>query len=142
MLSLEILECIHTESFRKYLGLWNIVDMICILTCLFLWFCIVCQTERISIEAARVIAAVACCALMFKFGDWLRLFDNTGFFVELFYQTLWDIWPFIILMLIAFSTFGIPLMMLALNDDSVESNDFWLDVWPQVFIQQFLISLG
>ena len=62
---------------------WNWLDIFSMFTCLFLTCCFVAETETIDIDVMRLLAAFASCALMLKFGDWLRLFDGTGFFIEL-----------------------------------------------------------
>ena len=69
----------------------------------------------LEIEDLRQMAAVASCLVILKLFDWLRLFENTAFYVLLLKQTLKDIKIFIVLIFVALSTFGIPMVILNFN---------------------------
>ena len=79
---------------------------------------------------------------MLKFFDWLRIFDRTGFFVELIVRTIVDVYPFMILIFIALLTSGIPIMLLSLSRDSEANSASFFSMFAQTLLQQYLISLG
>lgn len=68
---------------------------------------------------------------MVKLFDWLRLFEDTAFYILLVSETMADIKAFMILLVIAMLMFGLPTMMLSLNTDAdkelVEST---FSLWP------------
>ena len=89
-------------------------------------------------------AAVASCFVILKLFDWLRLFENTAFYVLLLKQTLKDIKIFIVLIFVALATFGIPMIILNFNrekDNQVVDGlfSFW---FLNMFINQYLLALG
>ena len=139
---LELVQFRDTDSVWEYLGIWNILDWLSMLSCLFLDVCIISDTQWLDMAELRLIAALASCAMMLKSGDWLRLFEDTGFFIELLVQTLIDIRAFMYLMGIAFLTFGIPTMMLELNWTADGTQGFWGNMVKGVLYGQYLISLG
>ena len=87
---------------------------------------------------------------MFKVFYWLRLFELTAFYILLLKQTLWDIRIFMILLIIALATFGIPMVILNFNrDEGMNGDDGTLvvekefDYWLlNMFINQYLLALG
>ena len=118
------------------------MDWVGLLSCFFLSVCISFQPEWISIETLRFIAAMACFTLMLKIFNWLRIFDKTGFFVELIKTTLYDIYPFMILIIVALLTFGLPILLLTLSRVSDTDNASLFSMLQQTLLTQYLISLG
>ena len=57
-------------------------------------------------------AAFASMFTLMKLFDWLRLFEETGFYVKLVGETLSDIKYFILLLLTTLMMFGVPVVML------------------------------
>ena len=139
---LEIVQFCDTGSLWEYLGVWNILDWLSMLSCLFLNLCIVTDTAALGLAELRLIAALASCALILKSGDWLRLFEDTGFFIELLVATLAEIRAFMYLMGIAFLAFGTPVMMLELNWTADGTQRFWPEMVKGVMYGQYLIALG
>ena len=89
------------------------------------------ERDDISVENLRIIAAIATCSLFIKLYDWLRLFQNTSFYVLLVKLTMKDVLAFMILLIVSLLIFGIPVSLLSLNradDDALvgESLGFWL----------------
>lgn len=89
------------------------------------------QDPLISLKNLRPVASFASCALLLKLFDWMRLFDKTSFYVKLIQKTLSEIRPFMILIVAALATFGVP--MTILNLDLVAGSEvvgdalgFWL----------------
>jgi len=69
----------------------------------------------IPLERLRPVASIASCALLLKVFDWLRLFEPTAFYILLMQETIRDIRWFLILILTALATFGVPMIILNLN---------------------------
>ena len=63
----------------------------------------------------RIMAAIAACCLLAKIFDWLRLFEQTAFYILLMIETLKDVSSFLILLVTALMMFGVPMIMLNLN---------------------------
>ena len=58
----------------------DIVGLVLTLTVIFLTLC---EIKWLSFESMRTMASLACCCLMIKFYDWLRLFESTAFYILL-----------------------------------------------------------
>ena len=87
--------------------------------------------ELVSLQSLRVIAAFASCFTIMKLFDWLRLFEDTGFYVLLVEETLFDIRFFLLLLLTTLMMFGVPLVMLDANShdgkEIIEGTfNFWI----------------
>ena len=70
------------------------------------------KTYWVPVETLRIIAAFVTCLTMLKLFDWLRLFEETAFYVLLVGETLYDIRYFMLLLFGALMMFGVPLLML------------------------------
>ena len=66
----------------------------------------------IDLEVLQVMGAVSSGLLMVQFYNWLRLFDNTAFYVRLITQTIRRIRYFLLLFVVALALFGLPLNLL------------------------------
>ena len=77
-----------------------------------------------SDELLRVLAAFACLFTMIGIFDWLRLFEKPAFYGRLIVATLAEIRAFLLLLILALITFGIPMHMLNLNRSADEDNVF------------------
>ena len=53
--------------------------------------------------------------------DWLRLFENTAFFVLLMIETLADIKDFMVLIMVSLLMFGLPMTILNNNRGELDS---------------------
>lgn len=89
-------------------------------------------------------ASLASCLLIMKFYDWLRLFEDTSFFILLIEKTFSDIKWFLILFAVALIAFGVPMSMLELNrDENSELVSAPLNFWViDTILNQYLLSLG
>ena len=99
----------------------------------------------ISMGILRAIASIASCLMILKVFNWLKLFEQTSFFILLLEQTLKDINIFIILIFLALLMFGVPMVILNQNrvkeDSSIMYNPF--DLWVfDMLINQYLLALG
>ena len=77
---------------------WNYNDMLYLI--LNVTILISKHFSLIAIEKQRYMAAIASVSIWLKLLDWLRLFDNTAFFVALIRQTISGISWFLIIMLL------------------------------------------
>lgn len=125
--------------------MWNWSD----LSGLVLTFCVILTglvdvKTLIDTSELRVIAAFASFCIMSKAFDWLRLFENTAFFILLVEETMKDIAAFMIILFASLLVFGLPIQYLNLNrtDDNAIVDGvfgFWgLDI----LFNQYLLSLG
>ena len=81
---IEALQILSMESKLDYFKeAYNWLDLTGLIFSLLVLVLTICGLEWISIEALRVIAAIASFSLANKFYDWLRLFDETSFFILL-----------------------------------------------------------
>ena len=62
-----------------------------------------------------MISALTIFCMVFKFFDYLRLLEQTAFYIMLISETLNDIRAFIILLFGTLYLFGMPMVMLNLN---------------------------
>lgn len=76
--------------------------------------------EWLSHETVSYMAAGVSFFLLVKIFDWLRLFEQTSFYILLISATIIDILPFMILFVVSLFMFSMPLLMLnaALKADS------------------------
>ena len=122
----------------------NMVDVAGILIMLFLIFITGCHLSLLSAEVLRVLAAIATCITLTRLIDWMRLFEETAFYVLLIQVTLSDIKYFMVLLLIALLMFGIPIMMLDMNseEDYEMIDDSWHNWLLNLLFNQYLLALG
>lgn len=128
-------------------SMWNWVDIFSLSASSFIVFvCITSFSKEpyVPIETLRVTAALASCSLLYKVFDWLRLFEDTAFYILLMEETLSDIKAFMILLFVALSTFGVPMIILDFNRTADDGNvdgifGFWVF---NMLINQYLLALG
>ena len=98
----------------------------------------------IEIDEVRVIASISSCFMMFKFFDLLRVFEETAYYILLIQETIFGIQFYMILILLAFIMFGIPMGMLNFNrfaDNEIvihPTTNWFLDM----LINQYILALG
>ena len=92
----------------------------------------------------RVVAAISSTLTMVKIFDWLRLFEDTAFYVLLVGETLFDVRYFLLLLLTTLIMLGVPLVIL--NSSSQEEKELYdgvFDFWVfDLMYNQYLLSLG
>ena len=145
----EVKQFINMEDKLSYFtSFWNIVDLTQIIFIMIIILSVVTSMfgveGLISAETLRVMGAFASCCQMIKIYDWLRMFDDTSFFILLIGETLKDIVPFMILLAVTLLTFGVPMVLLNLNrgDDNVIIEPifgFWI---LDLLMNQYLLALG
>ena len=69
----------------------------------------------IAHEKLVTIGSISSFSMFVKAYDWLRLFDQTSYYIRLLNETLKDIMSFILLIFLGLMMFGIPLSLLNLN---------------------------
>ena len=132
-----------------FLDVWNIVDLQGLLLSAFVNFAIIIHRfggDLCSMTLLRVLAAFASFFLLVKLYDWLRLFQNTAFYMELIKATLEDIGAFMILFVTAIFVFAAPMMILSLNVKAPEgeeddSQGIILSI-SSFFMTQYLSAIG
>ena len=91
-----------------------------------------------------LLSSFATLSILVKAMDWMRLFDQTSFYILLIGQTLNDVFAFLILIIMSLLMFGFPMIMLNMNRSEenlvVEENfSFWL---PNMLLNQYELALG
>ena len=132
------------EGINYLCSFWNYIDMTGLLLVLLIVLVTGLRLDWFSLEALRVLAAFASCLTLLKLFDWLRLFEQTAFYVLLVGVTLRDVRYFILLLLTTLMMFGIPLVMLdASSYEGKELIDPAFNFWLfDLMYNQYLLSLG
>ena len=95
-----------------YINFWNMIDF----SGLILVFLILLMTSTkvaiMPVESQRIVAAFACCFTLIKLFDWLRLYEDTGFYVRLVQVTIYDVRFFLLLLFATLMMFGFPVLMI------------------------------
>ena len=123
---------------------WNLSDVLGLLSVLIILISRGTRLDIIPPQTLRIIAAIASCLTLMKLFDWLRLFEETAFYVLLIGETIYDIRYFILLLMTTLIMFGVPLIMLDGNSPTgkeiVDSNfGFWI---VDLVYNQYMLSLG
>ena len=104
-----------------------------------------CPYIHMSMEWQRTLSTFAIVFLWFKVFDWLRLFDNTAFFVLLVVETAWSIRHFMMILVVWYMMFGSAFYILNMNSETDEEeilphiSGFWVF---DAFMGQYELSLG
>ena len=128
--------------------MYNILDVLQLGTTLWITIANLPHGGSSAIETHRVIAAFSMIILWFKLFDWLRLFEETAFYIELLFKTLYDIRVFIIIFIVTLAMFGSSMFMLQSNATVlVELGKNLVDHYFNFFLvdlvlNQYLLSLG
>ena len=101
---------IKSQKADYFCNAWNYLDLVGLLLVLFVLFQTGLRVEIIAVEQLRVLAAFASCFILVKMFDWLRLFEETAFYVLLVGMTLSDIKAFLLLLMTALMMFGVPII--------------------------------
>ena len=132
-----------SEYFQE---LFNWIDITGVSLTLAIYIVTMSDQEWISFEQMRIMAAIASLALLFKIFDWLRLFEDTAFYILLIENTLNDVMGFLAIFFLALITIGMPMHFLDLNrayrgdDELIEpAFNFWI---ADAMYNQYLLSLG
>ena len=90
-----------------------------------------------------MIAAFSIFIIWFKLFDWLRLFEETAFYLKLVFKTLSDIGTFTILFIVGLAMFGSAMLMIQNNDKDTELIGSHFNHWfVDLVLNQYLLSLG
>ena len=119
------------EGKAYFCSFWNLIDVLGLLMVVYVLISTGLGLGFTPPSALRVIAAFGSCFTLIKLFDWLRLFEDTAFYVLLVGETLYDIRYFLLLLLITLMMFGVPLLMLDANSledkELIEASfGFWL----------------
>ena len=100
------------QGCEYFISFWNVIDMLGLLFTFVVVLATAIASDAALFQALRVIAAFASCFTLLKLFDWLRLFEETAFYVLLAGVTLHDIRYFLLLLATTLMMFGVPLVML------------------------------
>ena len=137
--TLELIQLFHRSVLDSYFNLWNVMDMLGLISTIFVTVHIFLKLDYIDIDALRVVAAVASWALLWKNYDWMRLYSETAFFVELLFRSIEEMKYFIGMLMISLFAFGVPMLLISFNweDEGRDSHMFIKSAW-----RAYLIMLG
>lgn len=144
----EVQQLRYIDSIYDYLtSWWNYVDIVNLLVSPVIMILAWTASEQSQLENLRVAAAFTTCSLMIKTFDWLKLFQETAFFIMLVGETLNDVKSFFVILLSTLLMFGLPMFMLNLNrtagDDGSEVITPFFGFWPlDVLMNQYFLALG
>ena len=65
-----------------------------------------------GVDTQTYMGAIVSFFLISKSFDWLRIFEETSFYIMLILATIWDIRPFMVLFIVALVMFALPLTIL------------------------------
>ena len=105
-----------------YKDLWSLLDEIHLTLNFIIIISCLPNEPMINIQVLRILAAFAMCATLGKGYDWMRLFEKTSFYILLIEETIVDVSPFLLLLVISLLMFGFPMIMLDLLDTEEDSN--------------------
>ena len=140
----EIKQVKNSKGFEYLYSKWNWIDI----TYLSLTVLVIIASFEpftfIEIQTLRALASIAGCLLVLKILDWLRLFEQTAEYVLLMEETIMDTRVFMILIFVAMSMFGIPLIILNENRGKENAiNETPIDLWFfDMLIGQLMLALG
>ena len=142
-IAVELFQLRHRKYSEYFSSLWNWNDLTYLVLNIMLLsthlFC-----PNFPLQKQRYIAAASACFIWFKLLDWLRLFDDTAFYISLMWNTVWDIKYFMIIMTIWYMLFGTAFYLLNLsrnNDTSFVPNIFGFWVFD-AFESMYELGLG
>ena len=132
------------DGFGYFSSAYNFIDLCGLFFVLVVLLLTGTGIKLITFEALRIIAALGTCFTFMKLFDWFRLFDETGFYVLLVAETLYDIRYFLLLLITTLMMFGVPLIMLDGNsEEGSELIDGTFNFWlVDLVYNQYMLSLG
>ena len=97
----------NSDTLLDYLlNFWNLCDIFQLLSTLYIVVSNLVQTDNSNKENERIMAAFTVFFAWVKVFDWLRLFDETAFYMKLLKQTLEDMWSFVLIYAVGLAMVG------------------------------------
>ena len=129
-------------TFEEYTGNgWNWINNSHFVSAIYIYLVLLVNDEEtITHSTTNAVRAVAILTLWSNFFDWLRLFDETSFYIKLVEKTFQDIVQFMILFFIALAMIGSAMYALELSFDYGENSDRIVDNTFDYFILNFLYN--
>ena len=93
-------------------SVWNMMDIVSLTLTPLLCICSLTPQPMLSLETQAFMGATVSFLLVSKAFDWLRLFDETSFYILLIEATIADIGPFMTLFTVSLFMFAFPLLIL------------------------------
>ena len=129
-------------------GGWNWINILHFITAAYIYVVLLLNNEEIlEHQTTYAIRSIAILSLWSNFFDWLRLFDQTSFYIKLVERTFVDIVQFMILFIIALAMIGSAMFALERSYDFGEEPDRIIDnTFDYFFIDfvynQYMLALG
>ena len=108
------------DDFWDYFDVWNALDIVWMVMGPMVIVASIPIEPLLDYDHLIVMSAILMFCLSGKVIDWMRLFDGTAFYVYLIYETLREIWAFMILIFMSLVMFGVPMIILNMNRDGEE----------------------
>ena len=136
-------------SFEEYTsGGWNWINIAHFVTAGYIYTLLLVNSEEmIPHYSTNAVRAIAVLSLWSNFFDWLRLVDQTSFYIKLIEKTFTDIVQFMILFLIALGMIGSAMYALEIafdfgeNSDRIVENKFNFFILDMLY-NQYMLALG
>ena len=129
---------------EHFSSIWNVNDVIWLTFYPVIVLTSIPTQTWIEIDSLATMSAFATFSMFVKVLDWMRLFDQTSFYILLIKQTVRDISAFFLLLIISLLMFGIPMIMLNISrTEELALVDQKFSNWiPNMLINQYLLALG
>lgn len=128
-----------------FTSVWNWVDIVSLSMTYIITIMNLAESEIVSLQTYRLLAAIASCLLLVKVYDMLRLFETMSFYIELVRATTRDMAPFMILFFVAFLMFGVPIGLLSISkhdDDEPSSfNSSFENTFADGIMKHYMLSM-
>ena len=142
---LEILQA-NQQGWSRFLdSIVNALDATIILVPMFIVIHNLINADLVEGQYLRIMAMITIFAIGLKTFDWLRLFDQTSFFVSLIFETFIDIGYFSLIFLMILMIVGLSMYMLDMNvvegEERIVKTTF-NNLVVDSFMNQYLLVLG
>ena len=131
------------DYFKSY---WNWFDILGLSINFFLIVLTLLESDLLPLWELKLLAGIHSCLIFIKLFDWLRLFEQTGFYVHLIGLLISKIKYFVILVLVSLCMFGIPLAMIQLdrkNDEQLIDDVYGEEYWfLNMLLNQGMAAMG
>ena len=112
------IECgqIHNEGVKDYLNFWNTCDLFQLISTLYIVVeHLILTDDETNKENERTVASLTVLIAWVKVFDWLRLFDETAFYMKLMRQTFIDMTSFVLIYFVGLAMVGSSMYIMQMN---------------------------
>lgn len=111
----------YADLKEHFSSLYNIFDILQLMSTLWITIANLPEGGSSARNTHRVVISFSLFIIWFKLFDWLRLWEDTAFYIKLISQTISDIGVFSIIFVIGLAMFGSGMFLLQNNMDQSES---------------------